>query len=212
MTSEEVKTTVKTHRKSAFLGVAVGVVLVGGYFAAELMLTPAEPEVQTAPVGDVVAYVIDSRGLEKLSDIEQTRLLDRWKERIIRDEAYKSSLKDSLLSLPDADRKAFTDAIFKQLKRTFINDALQFSQLASGAAQSEFCRKRVEILDAERAFLTDLAGVFKGDFPGPDKFQEWIISHTSAAERQLGEPYIDALKRVRTQIKKEERAKPSAQG
>jgi len=38
-----------------------------------------------------------------------------------------------------------------------------------------------------------------------DDIQQWVMENTTAEERVIGEPFVDALKRVREQIKKEER-------
>jgi hypothetical protein len=43
-----------------------------------------------------------------------------------------------------------------------------------------------------------------------DDIQQWAMENTTAEERALCEPYIDALKRVREQVKKEERPAPTA--
>ncbi len=205
MTTEEVKTTVKKHRSSAVLGGVAGILLVGGYFAFQVIMTPAEPEIQTAPATEVIDYVINSRGLENLADIEQQRFLDRWKSRITGDDAYRTALKTGLQNLSDADRKAFTEVLFGHIKKVFVDDATQFAQLTTAGDQSQFCRRKFKELESQKAFLTDLAAVFSADFRG-NKIEEWILAHTSAAERQVGEPYYDALKRVGTQLKNEARA------
>ncbi|MBK8267863.1 MAG: hypothetical protein IPK83_05985 [Planctomycetes bacterium] len=150
-------------------------------------------------------------GLEKMADIEKAQFLNRWKEHLAKPE-QKTEIKSALGSLSDEDRKSFTDVIFKQLKSVFMGEAKRFAELTTQAEKSEFCRKRVEEFAAQQAFMKEIAIVFKGDFPGPDKFQEWILTHTNPAERQLGEPYVESLKRVATQLKKEARATTTAKG
>jgi hypothetical protein len=211
MTTEDVKTTVKSHRPAALIGGLVGLVLVLGYFGFDIVMTPTEPAIQTASASEVITYVINPRGLEKMADIEKEQFLNRWKEHLAKPEE-KAEIKDALTRLSDEDRKSFTDVIFKQLKRSFMDEADRFSKLSTQAEKSEFCRKRVAEFAAEQSFMKEIAIVFKGDFPGPDKFQEWVLTHTSPAERQLGEPYVEALKRVATQIKREARATTTAKG
>lgn len=209
MMTEDVKTKVKQHRPAALIGGAVGLALAGGWFGYDMAMTPAQPVVSSAGSQEVVAYVINSRGLEKLTDIEQEQFLHRWTDHLSKS-ANKDELKKTLADLSDGERKAFTDVIFKQLKRAFLDEARRFAALTTQAEKSEFCRKRVEEFAAQQTFMKDLAVVFKSDFPGPDKFQEWVLTHTSPSERQLGEPYVEALKRVATQLKKEARAATTA--
>lgn len=209
MMTEDVQANLKRHRPAALIGGLAGLLLVGGWFGYEIAMTPAQPTVASAPTPEIVSFIINPRGLRKLVDIEQAQFLDRWKERITKSNG-KDEVRDALRALSDDDRKSFTEVIFKHLKRVFMDEATHYASLTTSAEKSEFCRKRVEDFSAQQAFMKDLAVVFKDDFPGPDKFQEWVLRHTSPSERQIGEPYVEALKRVASQIKKESRATTTA--
>ncbi len=211
MTTEDMKTAVKTRKPAVVIGGAIGLLLVGGWFGFDAIMTPAVPVAQSAGADEVVGFVIDPRGLVRMADIEQQQFLLHWKESLS-NETRQTELKSALQSLSDERRKKFSDVIFKHLKRSFMNDAAQFSQLSTQSEKSEFCRKRVDEFAAQSAFMKEISVVFKNDFPGPDGFQEWVLRHTSIAERQLGEPYVEALKRVSTQMKKESRADATKSG
>ena len=122
MTTDEVKTTVKKHRWAAILGGAAGLVLLLGWVGYEIVATPAQPAIQSTGVAEVVSYISDERGLAKLSQIEQQQFLDRWTMHVTKKE-NRQALKTCFDQLADEERKRFTGAISKHLKRAFVDEA-----------------------------------------------------------------------------------------
>jgi len=209
MTADEIKTTVKHHRHAAIGGGIVGVGLLVAYFAYGFAVTPAQPDLQTANAAEVVAYISNERGLDKLPQIEEQQFLLRWRDIVMKEPKKKEELKECFLKLDDAQRKIFSEAIFKHFKRAFLQDAKQYSHLPDDQKHG-FLRKKLEDGRRQAVFMKDVAVGFKKQFSGrQDDFQQWLMEHTTAEERALGEPYVDALKRVREQMKKQQKAPAS---
>ncbi|MBN2563746.1 MAG: hypothetical protein JXQ75_22745 [Phycisphaerae bacterium] len=206
MTADQIRTTVKQHRRAALIGGIAGLVLLFGYIGYNFAMTPPQPDLQTAKAAEVVAYIADERGLAKLPQINQQQFLIRWRDLVMREPQKKEELKECFLSLNDDQRKAFSDAVFKHVKRTFLDDAQQYRQTLKDT-RHEFLRKKIAEYHEQAVFMKDVAVGFKKQVSGTQEdMQKWVMEHTSPEERALGEPYVDALKRVREQIKKEERA------
>jgi hypothetical protein len=196
----------KRYRVAIISGAVFGASLLVGYFAYESALTPAKPNISTAKAVEVVAYIGDNRGLGNLSQIEQEQFLEQWRDHVAAP-AAKADLKSCFDGLEDGARKRFSDAIFKHIKRAFISDAKQFSRLDSPKEKSGFIRKKVDEYRQQALFAKDVAAAFKGDLSKrPEDLQQWAIENTTAEERAISEPYLDALKRVREIVRKEERA------
>lgn len=210
MTTDEIKTTVKRHHRAAVAGGIVGLTLLLGYVAYNFAMTPGRPDVQSAPPTAVVAYVSSERGLGGLPQIEQRRFLERWGELLRADAKRREALRACLENLTDEDRRAFTDAMFKHFKRTFLDDARQYGRLPKDQ-QYDFLKKRIIAGSEQVLLLKDVTTGLKSPFAGnQDEFQNWLMEHTTPEERAVGEPYFNALKRVRLQVEKQDRTPPPA--
>lgn len=205
MTTDEVKTVAKKYRKAALIGGLLGLLVLVGWSGYVIAVTPAIPTIQTASAPEVVSFIADSRGLAKLSRAEQRQFLERWQEHVARPDP-REALKGCFAGLGEKDRKRFTDAIFRHLKRVFLEDARRFASLTSVAEKSAFLRKKVDEMQAQSLFIKDVASVMSSDFGGRDELTAYLLDHTTAKERLEGEPYGEALKRVAFQLRKEQRA------
>jgi hypothetical protein len=196
----------KPYRRAALTGMVIGLTILGGYVAYEAMATPATPVIATASAAEVVAYISNERGLARLSQIEQEQFLGHWKDHVLQPEAQKE-LKACFDGLPTEQRKKFTDAIFKHIKRAFLSDAKQFSKMISTQERSRFVLRKVDEYAAQALFAKEVAGAFKADAirSGPTDFQQWVLEHTTAEERAISEPYVDALKQGRELARKQGR-------
>ncbi len=204
MTTDEVKTTVKKHRWAAILGGAAGLVLLLGWVGYEIVATPAQPAIQSTGVAEVVSYISDERGLAKLSQIEQQQFLDRWTMHVTKKE-NRQALKTCFDQLADEERKRFTGAISKHLKRAFVDEAREFAALTDQAEQNRFLREKLAEGHKRITFIKEVAGAFRGELGGREEFNQWVLEHTTAKEQVLGERYVEALKRVALQVKREQR-------
>lgn len=204
MTADDVKTTVKKHRWSAILGGAAGLVLLLGWVGYRIVTTPTQPVIQTASAAEVVAYISNERGLATLSQIEQQQFLDRWTAHVTQKE-HRQELKTCFDQLSDHERKQFTDAISKHLKRAFIDEAREFAALTDQTERNRFLRKKLAEGHERINFIKEVAGAFQGDLGGREEFNQWVLEHTTAKEQVLGERYVEALKRVALQVKREAR-------
>lgn len=204
MTTDEVKTAVKRHRPAAVIGGVVGLVVLAGWIGYVVAMTPSRPVISTAPAEEVVAYIANSRGFASLPDIEQKQFMERW-EAHVKIEENKQELKQCFDQLSDNERKAFTEAIARQFKRSVMDDARRFSQLTTPAQKHDFVRRKLEEGRNQMSFIKEVASAFRPNLGGREEFNQWVLEHTTPKERALGESYIEALKRVDLQIQKEQR-------
>jgi len=205
MTTDQMKSAVKRHRPAAILGGVAGLVVLLGWVGYVIVSTPARPEIETAKASEVIAYISNSRGLQRLPEIEQQQFLQRWKAHVEQPK-NKEALRHCFDQLSDRERKQFTETISKYLKRTFMDDARHFGQLTDPAEQYGFLQKKLAEGHQQLLFIKEVAGAFKGDIGGREEFNQWVLSHTTAKERVIGERYVEALKRVALQARKEARA------
>jgi len=204
MSIDTVQQALKRHRPAAIAGALLGLVLLLGWVGYEVLATPATPDMQKAQPAEMVAFVRSPRGLARLPQIEQERFLERWREHLTQEPA-KKALADYLRGMNEDDRREFSEAIFRQFKRAFLDDARRFAQLKADE-KSAFIRRKLADYRDQMVPLKEIAASFKGLVGSrTDDMQQWIIEHSTAEERALGEPYVDALKRVREQVKKEDR-------
>lgn len=212
MTAEEMKTTVKHHRRSALAGGLLGLALLVAYGIYHFAMTPGLPDLKTATAAEVVAFVGNERGLGRMPQIEQQQFMMRWRDALMEDAGKKDGLRDCLQSLDDESRKAFTEAMFRHLKRAFLDDAKLFKHTPP-EKQFDFLKKRLDEGRAQLLLIKEATAGLKSDLPGnQDEFQGWLLKNTTAEERAWGEPYYNALKHVRTQVEKGERTSQPTSG
>lgn len=195
----------KRHRRAAQGGGLVGLALLACYFGYDLAMTPATPDMATAKASEIVAFVGSERGLGRLSQIEQEQFLERWRLHV-QEPGRDKELKECLENLDDGERKSFAEAVIRQSKRAFIDDAKQFAQLRTPEEKNKFVREKLDQYAAAAQFTRNIAASFRDGAPrSQDEFQRWLLENTTAEERAIGEPYVEALKRVREIVKKEQR-------
>ncbi len=201
---------IRRHRSAASIGGIAGLALLVGYFAYRSATTPPRPDLREAGAAEIVAYVSHERGLPKIPRIEGLQFFQEWRYVLAELPSKQEELRTCLADLPDDRRKAFSQAIFKHFKRTFLGDARQYQQTAQDQ-RFAFLEKKVAEYRDQATLVKDVASGFQRQFSGgQDDLQKWIMDHTTAEERALGEPYIDAIKRVREQVRKQQRPAASA--
>ena len=205
METKQLRQAAGQYRRAAIIGCSVGLLGLASWVGYDVAMTPAEPAVPTATAAEVVAYISSERGLARLPEIEQREFFDRWQTHIT-EEAHKAELMACFEGLEDASRKQFAESISKHLKRVFMEDAERFARLATNEEKSRFAREKVEELRSRALFIKDVGQAFRSDLGGPDEFRQWLLEHTTARERAVGEPYAEALKHVGEQMKKEQRS------
>jgi hypothetical protein len=209
MTTADVKSTIKRHRTAAFAGGGVGLVLLIGWIAYNSAMTPTRPIIQTAKAGDVVDYISNSRGLASLARVEQRQFLDQWKSHVMQ-EGPKRELKAHFEGMDEDARKRFVESITPHFTRAFLDEAQAYAELTSPDDRHKFVMAKLQQHAGEALILKDVARSFKNDFRGgPDDVQRWILENTTPEERAIGEPYADALKRIREQKRQQEQAPKS---
>ncbi len=201
---------VRKHRTAAFYGGMAGLALVlilCAWGVYGIVATPAKPNVQIASGAEIVRFVADRRGLAKLPKIEQIQFLRKWKVLLMPDAARKKELAECFETTDERTRKAFAKAVLRQMKRDFMDDARQYSQIRGTDQAYALLRKKQDEYRDNALFMKEVGHAFRSGFDTrPEKVQEWLIQHTTPEERAIGEPYVEALKKVRIQIHKEMRA------
>jgi hypothetical protein len=209
MSTDQVKATVHRHRPAAIVGGLVGLTFLVAFVVYEFVLTPAAPDLQKSPPTDVVAYIANPRGLGRLPQIEQQRFLERWRDLIMQDARKKDELKVCFENMDDDLRQNFSAEIFKHFKRFFLDDAKAYARLSQDD-RNVFLRDRAVEYRNRALFVKDVARGFGKQFKGTeDDLRGWIMEHTTAEERAVGEPYVEALKRAEEQVHKEKRRAPA---
>jgi len=201
------------RRHSALIGACLGAVIAVayvGYVAYDRAATPAKPNLQSASVGEVVAFVANERGLARLPKYEQDQFLVAWKTRYSQDENQRA-LKKYLEGAPEQDRAAVRDVLYRIARRQFFEDARDYTKLKNENGNVYgFLAGKLAAAAAETAWVKgngdptkDLSGVMAAGLPrNPEDLTKLIVSDTTPEERVLGEQYLNALKNVREQEKK----------
>jgi hypothetical protein len=211
MPTEQVKTIVKSHRPALVVGLIAGLALIVGVVGYQVAMTPAMPVLPKAAASEVVEYIANPRGFSRLAQVQQRQFLDEWRRHIAAAPA-RDELKDCLKGLSEDKREEFVTAIARQLKKEFMDDAKRYAQLTRPEEKGDFCRQKVAEVRAQALEFKDIMLVMKSSSSTrSDDLQQWILENTTAEERAIGEPYVDALKRVGDQMKKESRTTASAE-
>jgi hypothetical protein len=209
MTTEEINRTVKQNRNWIVVGVAMGFVLIAGYFGYEFAMTPDRPAVASASQSAIVEYIIDPRGMDRLTNVEQQQFLEDWRKRLAESPDDKGSLKKALTELSSDQRKQFIERMLGQFKEIVVDEAKQFNQMTT-AERNKFVFKQATEFEGHEAFVRELAAVFGREGMSQNKLREWIFEHTTPAEREICIPYLEAIQRVIEQRRKERRAEAAA--
>lgn len=210
MTTDEVKIAVKRRRPAAIAGGIAGVVILAGYLAYAIAMTPSKPDPRKAEPGEIIQFVASERGLGAMTQVEQQQFLDSWRDVLVEDSEKKAAVKKALTALPSEERRALVEAFFKHVKRGYLDDAKRYKNLPEDR-QYAFLAEKIGEYEQRALFMQDVAadmgpGVFGG---GEGAMKQWLFEHTSEDERQLGLPYMDALAQVAVQLKKQ-RATPGS--
>ncbi|MEE8170404.1 MAG: hypothetical protein V3T70_07640 [Phycisphaerae bacterium] len=192
-----------TNRRAVTIGAGVGLVLVliAGAIAGYLRLTaPDRPNLRSASLEDVLAYVAHPRGLGQLADIEQEQFVAALKERFQEDAAHrelKSALDELTKDQLDAIRHALEPLLFEKI----IAKAREYRRVAVEARYAflqSFDREMAE----DAAWLSgygdpekNLTGKLGQGMPSnPEQWIQYLHQHTTPAERQLLETLVTDLK------------------
>jgi hypothetical protein len=211
MTTDQVKATVHRHRPAAMAGGLIGLALLIAYVGYQYAMTPSAPDLQKSPPAEVIAYIANSRGLDKLAQVEQQRFLERWRDMVMQDAKKKDELRACFETLDEDVRQSFSEGMFKHFKRNFLDDAKAYARLPQEERYA-FLHDRIGQYRERAMFVKDVARGFSKQFKGTEEdLRGWVMEHTTAEERAIGEPYVEALKRAEELVRKEKRrAAPAA--
>lgn len=205
------------------VGTSLGILLVFsacGYWVFDRTMTPAVPRLDSASVAEVVSFVVDRRGLMRMSRFEQEEFLDSWKK-YYSDDARQRVLKQHLDQCDESTLRDLRDVLFRVSKRMFLTDAQEYLRIKHDSTRAyAFLADRLARFAAEAAWLKgygdpakDLSVAIGTGAPrNPEEWSNWIVRETTPEERVLGEQYLEAIKNVREQEKRRRSAAAPASG
>ena len=129
MTTDEVKKVVKQKRPAAMAGGIAGVVILVAYLGYTVAVTPSKPDFRDSPPQEIIAFVASERGLGGLTQVEQERFLNQWREVLLEDSEKMRAVKQALSELQSNERKTLVEAFFKHIKRGYLDDARRYKNL-----------------------------------------------------------------------------------
>jgi hypothetical protein len=210
-------------RKPVLIGVTIGLVLVLaplGWWVVDRARTPATPHIGTVSLDEVLAFIVNERGLPRLSHIEQDRFLTTWHDFYSQEENQRE-LKRRLEASTEQKRADVRKVFFEISKRRFLDDARHYLRIKDDRDKAyAFIVDRLGHFSAETAWLRgygdpqrDLSSVLGTGLPrNPEDWTELIVRHTTPEERVLGEQYLHAIKTVRDQERSKSRQAPDSPG
>lgn len=216
MTSESPRPA--SRRSSAWIGAMIGAIAILGWVGWAIYdkaATPATPNIQTAPPQEVIAFVVNERGLARLPKFDQDRFLVTWQKHYAGSDQQRA-LKLYLEGSDEASRQAVRNVLYQIGKRQFFENAREYLRLQqAGGDTYKFLLGNIRDAVAQTAWIKgngdptrDLSSVMAVGLRGsPEDLVKQIVSDTTPEERVVGEKYIEALRNVREQEKK--RSKPA---
>lgn len=209
MTQQTPVAAIQARKRPAMIGGLIGLAAVLGilgYIGYGIAMTPSKPILAVAPAKEIINYISNPRGLQRMSRIEQEKFLGDWKQSLLDNPDRKGELKAAFNAMSDADRQEFTEGIFNPIKRKFVDDARVYARTPA-TERYKFLREKFQGYAKEALFIKEVADAFKtaSVFLSQDDQWKWIMNHTTPEERVVCEPYVSALQDIKEQFKKEER-------
>lgn len=177
-------------------GVVTAVVLVGllgGYWLVDTLTAPPVPDVKVASAEDIATFMGHQRGLIRMSHGEQVAFLaDFWPR--FNSPQGKTEFGAVMAEMAPSELGRLQEVIFDLTKAQVMDDAEKFNKLPD-EQRDEFVRQRVDQYDTFRAnFRGREVDDLKEGLPvDPDEWSKSVMTRTTAADRALCQPYIEAL-------------------
>lgn len=198
MTEHESTTgaTASTNSNSRWIGLAVvaaAVLLLGGYWAVDTLTSPAAPDVATAEPAVIVEFMGHPKGLARMSRGEQVAFLGSIWPRFTSDDG-KEAFATAFAELPPSAMNRIQECVFDLAKAKILEDAEKYNSLPEEKRQ-EFIRAQINGYDKFRSnFRGDTVDAMKSGLPmDPDEWSKSLMTRTTAAERALAQPFVEAL-------------------
>lgn len=197
----------------AWIGAMIGAIAIVGWVGWAIYdkaATPMMPNIQTASAPEVIAFVVNERGLMRLPKFDQDRFLVAWQKHYAGSDQQRA-LKKFLEGSDEASREAVRNVLYRIGKRQFFENAREYQRLSkSGGDTYKFLVGNIQDALAQTAWIKgngdpsrDLSAVMAVGLPrNPEDLVKLIVTDTSPEERVIGEKYIEALRNVREQEKK----------
>jgi len=207
------------HRPQVIWGMLIGLTclafLVGAWFAYDLLASPPEPDLQSAPAVEVAEFIVHARGWRKMSVPKRKQ----WLGELVQARAEgpkREALVRAFHRLSRPEKREFVDGFIEVVKPEIVADARTFAKTPR--------RQRNKFLQSKLGAYNGLVGGLRGGGASqdlaapfgaalPDKSSDWtsmVVQKTSPTERADLKPFIDQLteyaKSVRQQAKADEAA------
>lgn len=201
-----------SRRKAVMVGVGVGIVLVVmvvAWLGWRSLTTPPRPRLETAPVEELVAYLIEPRGFGDLAKFDQDRFFDDLKRHYRQDQPHRA-LKKYLDACSEERLNAVRDVLEPVILRQVIGTAREYQSLPSEkrfAFLSEF-RTKAEAdarwLSGEGDPEKDLRGRLSTGLPStPEQLMKFINAKIKPDDLQAITVLVDDMKRAAARERKD---------
>lgn len=186
----------KDQRALKVAGAVTVVALVlglGGYWLYDTLTAPPVPDVKVASAKEIAAFMGHPRGLIRMSRGEQLAFLADFWPRFNTPET-KKQFSDLMAEMAPSEIGRMQEVIFELAKAQITDDAEQYNRLPEDERLA-FIRSRIDKYDAFRAnFRGKSSHDMKQGLPvDPDEWSKSVMTRTTAADRALCQPYIEAL-------------------
>ncbi len=169
------------------VGCAAPVLLLAGLYVLvdRMLFVPAVPD-DTTPGDRLAAFVMDPRGLPRLSQAEREAFLMRQVPRLLREEGVRESFLAAIRQAASESQEAFRNNLFDTFKPILLRDARAYAAL-DAAGRIAFLDER--IIAYNRLGAQTNVHISRHDLgsaaPSGDKLLEWVLSKTTEEERRL---------------------------
>lgn len=186
----------KDQRGLKVVGAVTAFVLVaglGGYWLVDTLTAPPVPDVKVASADEIAAFMGHPRGLIRMSRGEQIAFLADFWPRFNSAEG-KKEFGAVMAKMAPSETGRMQEVIFELVKAQVMHDAEKYNSMPD-ERRDEFVRARVNHYDSFRGnFRGDAVDEMKEGLPvDPDEWSKSVMTRTTAADRALCQPYLEAL-------------------
>lgn len=165
----------------------------------EVIFVPSVPT-QATPAVDVVAYILDEKGLPTLQPAKTQAFIEAQTLRMGQDAAFRELFLSSYRGLSPDERTAFRTNLFEVLKPIILHDVQQFHALKENERQAFLDDKYVEFKRMEILWTGVQIEKTASDRADLQKLQEMILSKITPEELSATIAYITAFAERRVAI------------
>jgi hypothetical protein len=160
----------------------------------EVLLAPRIPDEQT-PANELLAYIVNSRGLPRLSAERRCTLLEQQARRLLADAALRAQFLAAYRTAGRDEQEAFRVHVFDAFKPLVMRDVRGYSALAADDSRRSFLDQRI-VAYGRLAAMWGSARISRrvlgSGAPDTGELLQLVMDRTSADERDAAAAYLKA--------------------